>query len=200
MRIFANLLAMDTTATNAAGASQSISRYSMGAISFHWLIAALIALNYAAAWYAEDLPKAEHMQVMGNHKAFGIVILVLTVLRIVWRLMHTPPPLLESLKSWEAALAKVTHGLLYVLMLAIPLAGWAMHSAFSGGAPVSLFGLFDFPGLPMAQDKATGGTFHDMHGLLATLMLGLVGLHVLAAFKHQLVDKDGTLRRMLPWR
>lgn len=179
--------------------STSTDRYALGAIVLHWLIAVLIALKYAAAWVSEDMPKPEKMQVMGNHKAIGITILLLTVLRIVWRLVHKTPPLVETLKAWEAALAKVVHAGLYFLMLAVPVAGWGLHSAFSKGEPVSLFGLVAFPALPVGSDKPTIGMFHELHEVFATLMLVLLAAHVLAALKHQIVDKDGTLRRMAPW-
>ncbi len=174
------------------------SRYSLGAIAFHWLIAILIAMNFVIAWRVDGVPKDIQPVIIGYHKAWGMLILTLSVLRLIWRFTHRAPPLLESLKSWEAALAKVVHWLFYFLMIAIPMAGWTMHSAFTGGQPVSFFGLFNFPGLPLAQAKATGGLFHDLHGALATLMMGLVALHVLAALKHQFIDRDGTLRRMLP--
>lgn len=182
-------------ATNTASAD----RYSRGAVILHWLIAVLIVLNYAAAWVAEDMPKEAKMQVMGNHKTIGITILLLTVLRIVWRLMHKAPPLVETLKAWEAALARVTHLALYFLMLAVPVAGWGLHSAFSQGAPVGMFGLFGFPALPVGSDKPTIGMFHELHEVFATLMLVLVVVHVAAALKHHFKDKDGTLRRMVPW-
>ena len=177
----------------------SADRYSRGAVILHWLIAVLIVLNYVAAWVSEDMPKEDKMQVMANHKAIGITILLLTVLRIVWRLTHKAPPLIESLKAWEAAMARVTHAALYFLMLAVPVAGWGLHSAFSKGAPVGIFGLFGFPALPVGSDKPTIGMFHELHEVFATLMLLLVVLHVLAALKHQFMDKDGTLRRIAPW-
>lgn len=182
-----------------ANALPSAARYSRGAIVLHWLIAVLIALNFAAAWVSEDMPKEAKLQVMGNHKAIGITILVLTVLRVLWRLVHKAPPLVETLKAWEAALARVTHAALYFVMLAVPLAGWGLHSAFSKGAPVGMFGLFGFPALPVGSDKPTIGMFHELHEVFATLMLVLLGLHVLAALKHQIVDKDDTLKRMVPW-
>lgn len=188
----ASLGGMDTAVTSAA-------RYSRGAIVLHWLIAVLIVLNIAAAWVSEGLSKADRATVMGNHKAIGITVLLLTVLRIVWRLMHRPPPLLESLKAWEAALSRVVHAGFYFLMLAIPLTGWAMSSAFSKGAGVSLFGLVTVPALPVGYDKPTAGLFAELHELLAYLMIALIGLHVAGALKHQLIDKDGTLRRMVPW-
>ncbi len=136
---------------------------------------------------------------MGYHKATGIVILLLTLVRIGWRLINPPPPLLETLKTWEAALARVTHALFYVLMLAVPLAGLGLHSAFGQGKPVSIFGLFDFPALPVGIDKPTIGLFHELHEVTATAMLVLLGLHVAAALKHQFLDRDGTLARMKPF-
>lgn len=174
-------------------------RYSRGAIAFHWTIAVLILLNIAAAWVADDAPKEQAAQIMGNHKAIGLLVLALSLMRIVWRLTHRPPPLVETLKTWEAALAKVVHSLFYVLIVAIPLSGWAMSSAFSGGKPVGFFGLFDIPGLPFAADRRTAGVFHEVHELFATLTLFLVALHVAGALKHQFVDRDGTLGRMIPW-
>lgn len=173
------------------------SRYSGVAIALHWIIALLIALNFAAAWYAEDLPKPEKIEVMANHKAFGLTILALTLVRIGWRLAHRPPPLSTALKAWERTLAHVTHWAFYALMLLIPLTGWGMASG--GGKPVSWFGLFDIPALPVAGNKALGGVFHEGHELLATLMLALFALHVAGALKHHVLDRDDTLSRMLPF-
>jgi cytochrome b561 len=175
---------MDTVTAPAA-------RYSRGAVILHWLIAVLIALNFVAAWVAEDLPDAQAGQVMGNHKAIGITILLLTVLRVIWRLTHRPPPLADTLAAWEVAVSRVTHGLVYLLMLAIPLSGWLMHSAWTGGEPVSLFGLIDWPGYPFAKSKDLAHTFGEGHEVMATAMLVLLALHVAGALKHRLIDKDG---------
>ena len=84
-------------------------------------------------------------------------------------------------------------------MSAIPLTGWAMVSAFSKGAGVSLFGLVTVPALPVGHDKPTAGLFAELHTVLAFAMIGLILLHVAGALKHQLFDRDGTLRRMVPW-
>ena len=177
----------------------SSARYGAVAIALHWLIALLIGLNFVAAWISDDLSKADAAKVMANHQAFGITILVLTVVRIGWRLVNRGPELLPMAR-WEKALAHSVHGLLYLLMLAIPLAGWAMESAWSGGKGISMFGLFTFPGLPFAQDKALAEhVFGAAHGLLATSLLVLSGLHVLGALKHQFVDKVPELQRILPW-
>lgn len=174
----------------------SVERYSRGAAILHWLIALLIIGNFVGAWISEDMPRDQRMVMMGYHKATGILIMLLTVVRIGWRLTHRPPPLAETLKAWEAALARVTHSLFYVLMIAVPVAGWGLHSAFSQGKPVSIFGLFDFPALPVAADKATQGVFHDLHELTATAMLVLFVLHVGGALKHQFIDRDGSMARI----
>ena len=171
--------------------------YSRGAVILHWLIAVLIVANFLIAELSEDMAKEDRMAMMGNHKAIGITILGLTVLRIVWRFLRPAPPLVETLKAWEAALAKVTHALLYFLMLAIPLSGWGMVSG--KGNPVSLFGLFNVPALPVGPDKATNDVFHELHEVFATLMLVLFVIHVAAAIKHMVIDKDGTMARMAPW-
>lgn len=174
-------------------------RYARGSIVLHWLIALLLAGNFIGAWVAEDLPKPEKMELMGYHKAFGLTILALTVLRIIWRLTHKAPPLVDTLKAWEVALSKVTHAGFYFLMLAIPLAGWAMVSGFSQGAPTSVFGLFDAPALPVSFDKETVGLYHELHEVFANLMIALFVLHVGAVIKHVHIDKDGTLRRIVPF-
>jgi cytochrome b561 len=159
----------------------------------------MILLNFIGAFEAEDLPRAEKMVAMAGHKAMGISILVLSVLRLVWKLIHPSPPLVETLKSWEAALAKVTHWLFYFLMIATPLAGWSLHSAASGGKALTWFGQFDIPALPVGADKPTVGMFHELHEMFAFAMLLLLVLHVAAALKHQFVDRDGTLRRITPF-
>lgn len=180
-------------------ASSATARYSRGAVILHWLIAVLIVLNTVAAWVSEDMPKEDRSIIIGNHKAIGITIILLTLVRIAWRLTHQAPPLVDTLKAWEAALAKVTHVGFYFLMLALPLSGWAMSSSFSQGKPVSMFGLFNMPALPVAYDKATNGMFHEMHEIGANLMVLLFVLHVVAALKHHWIDKDTTMRRMVPW-
>lgn len=172
-------------------------RYSRGAVILHWLIAALIVLNFVLAWSAEGQPRPVRMEIMGHHKAVGLTILALTVLRIGWRLWRKPPPLLPTLRSWEAALARLTHGAFYLLMLAIPLAGWGIVSP--SGKPTSLWGLLNVPALPVSAEKASRDFFHGAHEVGATLMLALLVLHVLAVVKHHRIDKDGTLRRMVPF-
>jgi cytochrome b561 len=174
-------------------------RYSRGAMTFHWVIALLIVCNFVLVWVAEDKPEAEEARLVGFHMAVGLTILALTVLRVAWRFMNPPPPFADTLKAWEIALAKVVHGLFYFLMVAIPLAGWGMVSSFTKGGPISWFGLFDVPALPVGWDKATTDVLHESHEVLAILMLVLIALHLAGALKHQFLDRDGTMARMAPW-
>lgn len=173
-------------------------RYDGVAIALHWLIALLIAINFAAAWIADSFPKPQHMLIMANHKAFGITILLLSLVRLAWRLGNRPPANLP-MQRWEGMLAHTIHWLLYALMIGIPLIGWITVSLFSGGKPVNLFGLFGFPGLPLAANHPLGETFAEIHGSLAIGMLVLLGIHVAGALKHQILERKPELRRMLPW-
>lgn len=174
-------------------------RYSLGAIILHWLIAFAIIANWIIAQIAEDLPKAEEQALMGTHVALGMTVLILTVLRIIWRIMHKPPPPNPDHARWERVLAHVVHKLLYVLMLGLPLSGYFMVQTGTGGMAIDMFGLFDFPATEMAKNHDTHETLEGVHELFANAMLGLFVLHVVGAWKHQLLDRDGTVLRMLPF-
>ena len=190
---------MDTSTAYPADQSPRIdARYSGGAIIFHWLIAALIAVNFAAAWYAESLPRAERMQVMTNHKAIGLTILLLSLARLAWRLTHRPPPLDPTLKPWEKALVRTVHTLFYVLMIGLPIGGWLAHSYYSGGAPINAFGVFSYPGLPVLRNPAIGETMGGLHGTFSWVLLVLAAIHVAGALKHQFIDRQREIQRRLP--
>lgn len=174
-------------------------RYNRAAVILHWLIAVLILLNIIGAFVSEDLPKPDRMAIMALHKAAGIILLLLTFARIGWRLRHRPPPLVATLKAWEIMLTRGVHFMFYLLMVALPLSGWAMVSSASQGKGVGMFGLFDVPALPVGYDKPTLGLFHEMHEVMGFMMIALFVLHLAGALKHQLLDKDGTMRRIAPW-
>lgn len=171
-------------------------RYGTGAILLHWIIALLIIANIVIVFSAEDAPKAVEIYYMGLHKATGISILALTILRIFWRLGHRPPAFPPALKSWERGLAHATHMLFYLLMLVVPLTGWLMVSAVKTPAPIDYYGLFTIPLLPVAGNEMIGEITHEGHELLGFAMIGLIVLHVLGALKHQWLDKTPSLSRM----
>lgn len=167
-------------------------RYSTGAIILHWLIAALVILNVALALYAKGLPRPDRLSVVMTHAAIGLTVLLLTIVRVGWRLTHRPPPIAPWLKPWERHLAHSVHVAVYVLIVSVPLMGWFMASA--GGRTVSIFGLFGVAPLPLPA--AAAPNLKTMHVTLAYLMIGLVGLHIAGALKHQFISRDGELARM----
>lgn len=172
-------------------------RYSGVAMAFHWLIAILVIANWRIAESAEDLEGPLRGEIMGYHKAVGITILVLTLARLAWRLGHPVPPLPARYPAWERMLARTLHTVFYILLISLPLGGW-LAGSFSG-RPVDYFGLFTVPMLPVAENRELAGTIMDLHTNGATLLLGLVGLHLLGVIKHLAIDRDGQIFRMLPF-
>ena len=183
------------------------SRYSAVAMAFHWVIAALIITNVALAWTADELPRSTAAGLMAWHKTFGVTILLLSLGRLAWRLTHRPPPFSPHLKPWERWLAHTVHWAFYVLMIGLPLTGWALVSAspLIKVYPIDMYGLVHWPAigplanLPPDQMKAAHETWEEVHHLLAKVMIyGLIPLHILGALKHQFLDKDNELGRMIP--
>jgi cytochrome b561 len=175
------------------------SRYSSVAIGFHWVIGLMMIGTALGGLLHENFGKEMEAPLLGLHKASGITILVLSLARLAWRLGHRPPPLSASLKRWEIGLAHATHWTFYLLMLVLPLSGWLMVSAGRRKWPIDWFGLFQVPFLPVAESKALGGAMHETHEILGFLVLGMIALHIAAAVKHHLIDRDNTVERMLPW-
>ena len=161
-------------------------RYSHGAIAFHWTIAVLVIVNLAIGLLHDVVPALRAW--MSAHKAIGITVLVLTIGRIAWRLAHRPPPLPADTRGWERGAAHGVHWLLYALLLAMPLTGWMMVSGPPVRKPLSWFGLFDIPSLPVSPSGSGFG--HEAHALLGWLMLALVVLHVAAALRHHFILRD----------
>lgn len=178
----------------ATARSEGRSRYSSVAITLHWTIALLIVVNATGAILAEFVDRPMAGAIMTAHKSIGLTILMLSLLRLGWRLTHGFPPFPPSTPAWDALFARSTHVAFYVLMIAVPLAGWVMVSA--GPRPLEWFGLFDWPKLPVS--RATGETAHDTHVILAFTTIGLVVLHVAGALKHHFLDRDDILAGMLP--
>ncbi|MDP1929611.1 MAG: cytochrome b [Thiobacillus sp.] len=169
-------------------------RYTTLAIVLHWLVALLIFVGFPLGVYMQDLPLSPtKLQLYSYHKWIGITVLLLAGLRVVWRLTHRPPPLPDSVVRWQRQVSAVVHGLLYVLILAIPLSGWLMSSA--KGFPVVWFGVVPLPDL-VGKDKALGELLVGVHQVLNFTLLGLVILHVGAALKHHFIERQPFLQRM----
>lgn len=173
-------------------------RYTAPAIALHWLMAWLIIAVYFLGLSIDALPVGpDRILVVGWHKWLGVTIAFLWGFRVLWRAGHRPPALPASSPAWQNAASHLVHVALYLLMIAIPVSGWLMSSA--KGYTTNFFGLFDLPNLLM-KDKELGHTLKEVHEVLANSLMALVGLHIAAALKHQLVDKDNLLGRMRPAR
>ena len=191
-----------------AEGAESLRRYNVVAMGLHWLIAALIFANIGLAWWFETLHGLAKIGPTQIHKSIGITVLVLSVLRLVWRLANRPPPLPASMPAWERYAAHTVHALLYGIMIGMPLTGWAMSSASAliRVFPITWFGLFRWPtisalaNLPPERMKSAHDLFFTLHNGGAWLAYGLVTLHVLAALRHQFLKSDDVLWRMLPGR
>ena len=172
-------------------------RYSGITMILHWLLAIGVIANWRIAEAAEHAPQEDAQAIMAPHFSIGVTLLVLVILRLIWRAIHPPPPLAAHLKPWERGLAKTVHTLFYVLLIAMPLAGWLAMSSFGFGVPV--WGLFELPPLPVSESPERGETIIGIHATAGMVMLGLLVLHVLGTLKHTLIDRDGNLFRMLPF-
>jgi cytochrome b561 len=172
----------------------AVVRYSRPAVLLHWLLALLIFVAFPLGVYMADLPLSpDKLKLYSYHKWIGITILMLASLRAAWRLTHTPPPLPDSVVGWQRQASQLVHGLLYLLIFAIPLSGWLMSSA--KGFQTVWFGVLPLPDL-IGKDKAIGELLAEVHEALNFTMLGLVVLHIGAALKHQFIERQPFLQRM----
>lgn len=126
------------------------------------------------------------------HKSTGIVIALLVLLRVVWRLRHKPSPLPDSVPGWQATASPISHWLLYVAMIAMPIVG--MLGALLGKNGIAFFGL-TIP-RPVAPNQYLSETFFSAHSVIAWVLVGLISIHILAALKHLIIDKDGVFQKM----
>jgi cytochrome b561 len=171
----------------------TVSTYGSVSKFLHWLLFILLAGLVITGLGEDVFGESLESVVMGLHKAVGVVVLLLVVVRILWRFANPSPALPATAAAWENLLARLTHFALYVLMLAQPLTGVLM-AQFKGRA-IDVFGLFSIPAL-VAKDKATSHFFEELHEGGWILLTVLVGLHVAAALYHHFVRRDDVLLRM----
>ena len=191
-------------------------QYTKTAKILHWLIALGIFGMFALGWFMSDIPKEAAKQSVFDifdlgifhwtsaeevsprsfyfnvHKSFGVTIFALIIIRILWRLTHTPPALLASYKAIERKLANGAHRLLYLLMLILPLSGviMAVYSKYG----IKWFGMDFIKGLdnnPMRE------IFKSAHQIIGLILVATIVIHILGALKHQFIDKDETMDRIL---
>lgn len=171
-------------------------RWGWLSIGLHWLTFVLVLGLAAVGLAMDELANSPlKISVYAMHKSFGLTVLGLTVLRLLWRLVAGAPAPVPGMPRWQAWAANGVHGLLYALLLAMPLSGWLYNSA--AGFPLRWFGLFALPRLHgySPDIKQFAGEAHET---LFYLLAALLVLHAAAALKHHYLDRDATLRRMLP--
>ena len=161
----------------------------------HWVLALLVPVQIGLGWYMlsiEDQPGSGWYFAL--HISLGLTAALLIALRLMWRLRQAPPMLPAAVPAWQAKAARISHPLIYLLMLLMPLTGYL--GASFGGEATSYFGL----PLPnwSPKNEALKEQLFTTHSLIAWVLVALVALHVLGAFKHLLIDKDTVFRRMWP--
>lgn len=182
--------------------TQANTPYSRVAILLHWVIAVLVIGNLGTGlsfgWTEDCARPSRQVQVLAIstlHQSLGWTVALLGLLWLGWRRVEPPPPLPAHMTTVERRLARLTHAVFFLLMLALPLSGWALAS--TARAPILWFRLFEVPHLPIAVGQC--GLFGNGHELFGWIMLVLIVLHGLAVIKHQLLDRDNVIDRMLPF-
>lgn len=184
----------------------SARRYSAVAILLHWAsaLAVLVLIGLGLTMTHAALAPLRQFQLYQWHKSVGVTVLALTVLRLLWRLTHRPPPHPVGMPARERRAAAVAHHLLYLLLVGLPLTGWAVVSLSPFNIPTVLYGLVPWPHLPLAahvpDPAAAEGLLKQVHALGAWFLAALLAVHVAAALRHHFLLRDDVLRRMLPGR
>lgn len=172
-------------------------KYTKTAMALHWLIAILIIIAFQLGQTMVDIPgiTPTKLKYFSWHKWLGVTVLALVAIRLLWRLKNPAPPYPNSMPGWQKMASSSLHGLLYVLMFAIPVSGYLYSSA--AGIPVVYLGYVPLPTLidPNPELKVV---LKSTHIILNKVLLAAFILHVTAALKHLIIDRDGIFKRMLP--
>jgi len=164
-------------------------------VALHWLLGLAIIGLLAVGLYMHDLPKGEFRSwLYGWHKVIGTTVLMVAALRILWRWRSGMPKPVADYPQWQRSAARASHYLLLFATVLMPLSGAAL--SYGGGHPVPILGLFQI-GPPVAKIEWLSSAGHAIHEYGGWALIGIISLHVAGALKHHLVDRDGTLRRML---
>jgi cytochrome b561 len=168
-------------------------RYTRTAVALHWLIAALVLVEFAHGWWMQEIPKQPpglRADAFNLHKSAGLVVLALMLIRLGWRIAHRPPALPPMLK-WQTLLAKANHVLLYTMVIAMPLSGY-LGSVFSG-YPIKWFGV-TLPAWGWA-DPTIKDWMSVVHLTTSWILLVSLCLHISGTIKHTLAG-DRVMARM----
>ena len=172
---------------------KNIDSYHVFSKSIHWITALLILGLLFIGFYMSTLTFSEDkLSLYGWHKSFGLLVLILTGVRVVWHVVKRKPVPLNTHKKWEHLFARLVHIFLYLALFIMPLSGWVMSSA--GDFTVKFFG-YHMPDLTQ-KSEALFNSSRELHEILAYILLLIIGLHMVGALKHHFVDRDTTLCRI----
>lgn len=165
-------------------------------VLLHWLVALLIIAAFALGVVMVEIEgiTPSKLRYFSWHKWLGVTVLALAAVRLLWRLTQTAPPYAQPMPRWQALVSRLTHGALYVLMFAVPVSGY--FYSLAAGVPVVYLGMLPLP-VFIDADPVLKPVLKELHENLVWLLFALVVLHLLAVLKHQLIDRDGLLGRML---
>ncbi len=164
--------------------------------ALHWLIALLVIFMLLLGLTMGNFPKPFKYTLYAIHKSTGLTILLLMLIRLAWRLINVTPTLPQHLPHWQQIAARISHALLYITLIAMPLSGWVMSTA--AGKPTTFWWLFTINAPFVPASKALAGSARQLHGILAWTIVTLLTIHIIAALKHHFYHKDTILKRMLP--
>jgi cytochrome b561 len=175
----------------------SIRRYSTTAIVLHWLVAILVFVLIGLGLYMTDIPRGtpERSYFYNLHKSIGVTVALIVFFRLWWRIRHPAPPLPDSVPAWQVRASKVSHVLLYTCLIVMPLSGFSASQFTKWG--VEIYGLFKIPSMG-PENKVIYDVLQGIHGVTAVVLMTVIVIHVLAALKHLLFDRDRVFQRILP--
>ena len=173
--------------------------YGLGAILFHWVIALLFIFQGGLGFYMSDLPADDPAKFTTYqwHKSLGLTILVLSLLRLGWRLANKRPSLPGAMPAWEKRAALLAHSALYAGLLLVPLTGWAIVSASPLNIPTLAYNTVLVPHLPLPVSAAAERLWSNVHETLAKVVMAIALVHIAAALRHEFILRDGLLSRMI---
>ncbi len=171
-------------------------KYTKLAIWLHWIIGIAILVQLALGLFMVDLPRGtpERSYYFNLHKSLGVTIALFVLLRLWWRATHTPPTLQGIIPDWQVAASKLSHWVLYLCLILMPVSGFIASSYSKFG--IKVWGLFEIAS--WGEDKELREVWIEVHEVTMYVLVAVLVIHVLAALKHLLVDKDGVFQRMTP--
>ncbi len=176
---------------------KTATRYTGPAIALHWIVSIAVLTMIGLGLYMVEIPRGtpERGVFYNLHKSIGVTLAVVILVRLWWRAKNPPPPLPSSMPAWQVTASKISHALLYMCLVVMPIAGFSASQFTKYG--VTYFGLFKIPPMGM-ENKEIYELLQGVHQMTAKVLIVLLVIHVAAALKHLVIDKDGVFQRMLP--